>query len=114
MNVNTTAFCTISSLGLLTAAGTIATITSASTITAVACGILAISGAALSLASVSAFFDDRSVDMCSYLKNVKSHAGFTLAGMYVFIGQTLVQSLIEGIGNGVSNRISAKLGTRFA
>lgn len=103
--VNQVAFCTISALAVGTVASVIAAATAASTIAMVAYAILGITGGAISIASITAWFDRTSTSPKAYFSNCAKQAGYTIAGFYQLVAQTLLLNLIRGIGEGISTGI---------
>lgn len=93
-----------------TAAAAVAAATTAATATAVAYGVLAITLAGVSIASITAWFDSKSVDAGSYFSTVGQHSFYAIAGIYQFVAQTLVQAIVQGLAMGVSRNISRRIG----
>lgn len=108
MSVNTAAFFTSAGLAGATVCTVIAAATTASIVATVAYSILGITLAAISIASITAWFDPRSTDVASYFANIKGHAGYAITAMYQFVAQSLVMALVQGLANGISNSISRK------
>ncbi len=110
MNVNQAAFCTVTALAALTAGTAVAAATTATTVASVVYGILALGGSAVSIASVTAYLDERSVSVESYFERVVHHAGYTIPGTCQFVAQAFVQAMVEGFVRGISSAISRKIG----
>lgn len=110
MGVNKAAFFTTSSLGIATIAASIGAATATSTATTVALAALAVLGAALSIASVTAWMATKKPDTDSYFTKLQEHAGPAVAGTIQFVAQTLVQALIQGLASGLSQGIRRKIG----
>lgn len=120
MNVNQVAFVTTAALGIATAGSAIAAATTASTVAAVAYGLLAITLAGASGASVTAWLSVRSSEgrkggetrdsVSEYFKTMQTHAGFGIAAMYQLVAQTLVQALVRGLAEGIGRGVARKIG----
>jgi hypothetical protein len=105
-SVNLAAFTTVSVLSLGTGLSVAAAVANtATTVALVAYSVLAITFAGLSIASVTAFLHEKSVDASSYLENFKNQAGYAVGAMYTFVAQTLVQALVQGLAQGVSTKV---------
>lgn len=106
MNVNQVAFCTVTLLGVATAASAIAAATTAATVAKVAYAILAIGLAGASVGSITAWIDAKSVDAASYFETMKGHAGIAIAGFAQLFGQAMVQAVIDGLATLVRRGIA--------
>ena len=113
MNVNQTAFCTVTALAIATISSAVLAATAATSVGAVAYGILAALGSALSIASMTAYASlagraDKEDSASEYFTEVSSHAGFAIAAVFQFIGQTLMVAVVEGIGRGITRSIERR------
>ena len=107
--VNQVAFGTVTILAVGTAASVFAAATTAATVATVAFSALAITGGAVSIASITAWLDPSSKTTRAYFSNCSKHAGYTIAGTYQFVAQVLVQSLIKGLVDGIATAIRRKI-----
>ncbi len=107
--VNPVAFATVTALAVGTAASVVAAATVASTVAIVAFSVLAVVGAAISIASITAWIDPRSTDVKNYFSTIAQHSGYAIAGAFQFVAQTLVQALVQGIGQGVSTAVRRRI-----
>lgn len=107
--VNIAAFATVATLAGITIAAGITAATTVSTAATVAYTILAVTGAAVSGASITAYFHRDSVSIERYFETVRSHSGYAIAGAYQLVAQAIVQGLIEGLVRGVSKAIERKI-----
>ncbi|HSX12279.1 MAG TPA: hypothetical protein VLF61_02185 [Rhabdochlamydiaceae bacterium] len=107
MNVKVTAFCTVTVLGAATIGAAFAAATAASTATTVAFAALALIGAGLGIASVTAY--PVSNNSREYLNNVKNHAGYAIAAIFQFTAQTLIAGLVQGLADGIRTLIFDKV-----
>ncbi len=112
MKVNQAAFCTVTALAVVTAASIGAAVTTASTVAAVAYGVLGIGSGAVSIASITAWLDPNSTSVANYFSNLKSHAGYAIAGTFQVVAQTFVQALVQGAANGITKRVGDAIGGR--
>lgn len=110
MTVNQVAFVTTTTLGVGTIAAGIAAATAAATIATVAYGALALLGTALSVASMTAWADDKSTTPAQYFQTLKEQAGYAIAGTVQFTAQIFGQALVQGAANGIGRAISRKIG----
>lgn len=113
MNVNQTAFCTVTALAVATIGTAVAAATAASTVGAVAYGIIAALGSALSIASMTAYVSlkgraDKEDTASEYFSEISNHAGFAIAAVFQFIGQTLMVAVVEGLGRGIFRSIERR------
>lgn len=110
MNVNQAAFCTSMTLAVITTASVCAAVmTTAGTVAVVAYSVLALVGAGVSIASMTAWLDKDSTTASKYFENLKSHSAIAIVGVFQFVTQILVQALIKGVADGVSRKISRKM-----
>ena len=116
-NANKSAFITTTSLAVLTAVSAILAASAAnttSTFALVSYSALAITGAALSIAAVTAWFslgdDGSTTDAGTYFKKLGEHAAYAVAGTFQFVAQTLVISVVQGIAQGISRSTSRAIG----
>lgn len=110
MNVNQAAFITVTGLALGTGAAIFAAATVTSVAATVAYVIFATLGAALSIASITAWAISQNKDGAeAYFERFKEHAAKTLPGMLQFVVQMCFQALISGIAEGIVNKIRRKI-----
>lgn len=103
MTVNQAAFCTITSLAVVTGASVFLAATTASTVAMVAFAALGITGAGLSIGAITAWLAMKDGETAKdYFEKAKDHSAVSVAGMYQFVAQTLVQALVKGLGDGIS------------
>ncbi len=109
---------TVTGLGVGTCALVFAAATATSGIAIAFFSVLAITAAAISIASITACFSVNSSTVDSYFSEVKSHLKVAIPAMWQFVAQKLVQALVQGIANGLQDCITGKISgrnvTRFA
>ncbi len=110
MTVNQVAFATVTALGVATIGAGVAAATAATTVATVGYAALTTLGAALSIASMTAWADEKSVDCSTYCQKFKEHAGYAIAGTVQFVGQSMMQAIVQGLVDGVSKALSRKIG----
>ncbi len=109
MTVNQVAFATVTTLGVATIGAGVAAATAVTTIATVAYSALTAFGAAVSIASMTAWADERSVDARAYFQNFKQHTGYAIAGTVQFVAQSMMQAIVQGLVEGLSKAISRKI-----
>lgn len=114
MNVNQTAFCTVTLLGAATIGSTILAATTTSTVAMVACAILAALGSALSIASMTAYAamkgnPEKEDTASAYFQEITNHAGYSIAAVTQFIAHNLIGALIDGLCRGIAGRVERKI-----
>jgi len=116
-NANKAAFVTTTSFAVLTAAsalGATAAARAANTFSLVSYSALALTGAAISIAAMTAwanFGEDRSTtDAGTYFQKVGEHAAFSIAGVAQFVSLMLTQAIVQGLAQGTSRSISRAIG----
>jgi hypothetical protein len=113
-NVNTAAFFTTIALGGATIGACFgAAAVTASTAATVAYGILAVLGSALSLASCTAWFDNKSVSVEKYAECFKKHSMVTIPATIQFIAQSFFHAMIQGISQAIGTEINRKVRKYF-
>lgn len=118
MNVNKTAFFTVTSLGVTTIGASLKAAAAVSTVSTVAFTALALLAAALSAAAITSYFaakvkaegNPEHDTSSSYFETMQGHAGFAIAATAELVSKAVVQGLIDGIARGIGNAISRKIG----
>jgi hypothetical protein len=116
MNVNQVTFCTTTALAAATVAAVIATTKVVGAVAFTAFTVLAITFAAISLASIAAWAEvgGTSEEIKKYFETTLHHRYHTVPGGYQFVAQILVQNLVLiGIGAGIGQLIARKLSTIY-
>lgn len=103
--VNATASATITVLGVATAATAIAAATVTSTVAVVALAVLATLSAALSTASIIAFFNPSSTTSEQYLENCKTAAAVTIPAFAQTVGMALFHAFLDGLTQRVTRAV---------
>ncbi len=106
MAVNTAAAITVTACGAATIAAVVLASQAVSTVAIVALATLATLAAALSIASVTAFFDEGTVGVGAYFENVGKHAKAVIPTMVTFVAQTLFQALVQGLGKKIERSMN--------
>lgn len=116
-NANKAALVTTISFSVLTAAsaiGAAAAARTANTFNLVSYSVLALIGAGVSIAGITAwwsFGDEQSTtDAGTYFEKVGEHSAYAITGAVVLTAQVLVQSVIQGLAQGTSRAISRSIG----
>ena len=118
MNVNKTAFFTVTSLGVATIGASLKAATAVSAVSTVAFAAFALLGAALSVAAITSYLaakvkaeqNSENDTSSAYFNTMQSHAGFAIAGTVELVSKALVQGLIQGLVKGIGNAIARKIG----
>lgn len=95
----------VTGLAVGTCALVIGAATTTSTVALVIFSALAITAAAVSIASMTAAFSERASTIDGYFKAVGDHLKIALPAMWQFVAQTLVQALIEGCAKGITDNV---------
>ena len=113
MNVNQTAFCTITTLAVATGGAAFAAAMAASTAGTVAYAALAALGSALSIASMTAWgsLKGRATEgsPSEYFQEIGNHLAYTIPAVGQFIAHNLVAAVFNGIVSGISQLVSDKI-----
>lgn len=110
MTVNQVAFATVTTLGIVTIGSGVAAATAATAVATAAYSALTVLGAAVSIASMTAWADDRSINARAYFHHLKEHTGYAIAGAVQFVAQLVMQGIVQGLVDGISIAISRKIG----
>ena len=118
MNVNQTTFCTVTALAIVSIGSAVSAATAISTVTAAVYGVLATLGSALSIASMTAYTSlkgkvDKEDSAREYFNEIANHAGFAIAGVFQFLGQTLMLSVVEGFSQAITGSVKKKFEHAF-
>ena len=100
---------TITATGVATGALVFGAATAATTAGVVAYGVFAMTAAAVSLSSMTAWADEGSTDAPTYFKKVGQHAGYAVPAMVQFVTQMLFQAVARGVSDGVQTRVYRKI-----
>jgi hypothetical protein len=114
---NLSAFCTITTGAIGTAASTMAVCSSLSSSNSLqktaAYGALAFGTMTGTLSAVTAWFDPTSKDVKSYMKNVSTHFCYGVPAMATAIANTVFDAAVQGIAEAVHNIIEYKITGAF-
>lgn len=110
MTVNCVASLTATVLGVVTIASAMMAASVVTTVATIAYSILAITFSAFSIAAITAWISTKDPnDVAEYFENMKNHLKISLAGVYQFVAQALVQSVVSGIAKGIEATIRRKI-----
>lgn len=109
MEVNTVAAATATFTAMGTIAATMMAASVASTVATIAYSILALTSAAVSIASITAWIHEDSKDADSYFNIMGDHIKYAIAGIFQLVAQILVQAVGKGLSDGVSTAIRRKI-----
>lgn len=113
MNINQTAFYTVTTLAVATIGSTVLAVTATATVATVAYATLAALGSALSIASMTAYASlsartEKEDSASEYFTEVFSHAGITIATVFQGAAQFLVITVANAVGEGIGRGVSKK------
>lgn len=116
LSVNQAAFAAMTGSAIVTAGSLFAVVTVASTVAKVASGVLLLTSAGISLATITAWVRTDSGRGKEYFENIKQDVGVAIAATYQFAVQISVQALIQGVAlairdavyDGVSNLLRGR------
>jgi hypothetical protein len=94
-NVNMAAFGTTIVLGSVTIAACFAAAATATAVATVAYSVFALLAGAVSIASITAWYDNSSKSVETYVMNIKKHSMVTIPAMVQLVAQTMLQALVQ-------------------
>ena len=103
--VNQAAFLLATVSAAATVSSIVAVTAAASKVAMVALGILGVTSAGVSIATMTAWLDKSSITAAKYWENVKNHSGIAIVGMYQFVAQTMVQAMVEAFARAIQYSI---------
>ncbi len=106
---NQAAFITVSALAAVTAGSILAATATASTVAAVAYGVLGVTSFGASMASISAWVDTSAITVKDYFSTFQKHAGIAIAGAYTFVSTVVIEGFVRGLGDGISTAVRRAL-----
>jgi hypothetical protein len=103
---------TVTGFGVGTCALVIAAATATSGVAIALFAALAITAAAVSIASITACFPENSSTVDGYFSEIKSHLKVALPAMWQFVAQVFVQALVQGAAHGIQDRVTGAISGR--
>lgn len=108
INANRMAFINTTGFSAITIGACIAAAGATSTVATVAFAAIALVGAALSTASITAWFENHDGDKDAYLAKFKEHAPVALAGYVKLVAETFVKAIVDAFAQVIFQKINRK------
>lgn len=112
MNVNRVAFLTTTSFAAATIASAVKTATAVSTVAMASFAALTLTLAAVSAASVTAYFsahEGQNLSAKDYFQIIGLHSQVLIAAFFQFTAQVMGQAVVDGVRRGVSRKIEERI-----
>ncbi|MEI8329020.1 MAG: hypothetical protein WCG14_03370 [Chlamydiia bacterium] len=110
MNVNQTAFCAVTALSIASGGAIIAAATAASTVSAIAWGILGIASSGAAIGASTAWMASKPGDSpTSYLEAAQTHTGIAIASTCNLASSLLIDRVIKTGAQALADKLYDKI-----